>query len=85
MGKTGHLRFTIYDLRFGNLARRRRGDAERMRSGIFKTMRGRGYKAAGAAGHLRFTTEADGGCLCTRYDVRCTIAIIARFARDGGG
>ena len=58
MGKTDHLRFTIYDLRFVNLARRRRGDAERVRSGILKAMRGRGYKAAGAAGgaYVRWTT-----------------------------
>ena len=29
----------------------------------------------------RWTTEADGVCLCTIFDVRCTIWIIARFAR----
>ena len=28
---------------------------------------------------------ADEVCLCTKYDVRCTIAIIARFARGSGG
>ena len=26
--------------------------------------------------------EADGVCLCTMYEVRCTIWIIARVARD---
>ena len=42
--------------------------------------------------YVRCTTEADGVCLCTMYDVRCTIWIIARVARgilrsfsEGGG
>ena len=32
--------------------------------------KGRGRLAAPA--HVRFTTEADGVCPCTMYDVRCT-------------
>ena len=27
---------------------------------------------------------ADGVCLCTKYDVRCTIAELARVAREFG-
>ena len=75
MGKTDHLRFTIYDLRFVNLARQRRGN----------------FCEAGAGAELRNDArkwlERGGGAkrrLCTRYDVRCTIAKFARVARGCG-
>ena len=78
------VRRTMYDL--GN-SRALRGDAERVRTGCPRAVIGRSYKAAGGGGAWRrlCTTEADKVCLCTMYDVRCTIAIIARFARGGGG
>ena len=54
----------MYDVRFGNLARLRRGNfAKQERAGCHGTVRGRNYKGTGA----------DGVCLCTIYDVRCTI------------
>ena len=68
-----HLRFTIYDLRFGKFARLRRGDAEQVRTCIHGAVYGRGEKAAVApsGAYVR----------CTTYDVR--FAKLARVARDG--
>ena len=65
---------TMYDVRFGNLARLRRGNfAKQERAGCHGTVcadvitKGRGHLA------VPMYDEADGVCPCTMYDVRCTM------------
>ena len=56
------------------------GAAKQERTGCDKAVRGR-WRLAPPMYDVRRTTEADEVCLCTIFDVRCTIWIIARDAR----
>ena len=72
------VRFSMYDCDYSALC------AGRGQTGTLPMYDGRRRRLAAPMYEVRCTTEADGACLCTTYDVRCTIAIIARVARDGG-
>ena len=67
---SAYVRSTMYDVRLQS-SRALRGEAELGRAGCPRAVIGRGYKGAGA----------DGVCLCTIFDVRCTIGKFARVAR----
>ena len=71
----------MYDVRFANNAQQSCGNlAEQVRAGCLEAVIGRGYKGA-----VALTPPMDDGGAwqrpCTIFDVRCTIAELARVAR----
>ena len=77
-GQTGpaYVRWTMYDVRFGEFPRLRANLAP------MYDFRCTTRTTAPLRAHAQRAAVADRVCLCTIYDVRCTIWIIARVARE---
>ena len=74
---SAYVRGTKYDVRFGEFPRLRANLAKQARELNCGATGGGGYKGAGGGGAWQ--------CLCTTYEVRCTIYKVPALAREFSG